>query len=431
MYEWFESMDPKTSGLVLGGGGARGCYEIGAWKVLSENGLYFGCTAGTSIGALVGAMYVQGSLGPITDFVENLKPTAIANDLFAFPEKLGTWVKNRKEIGSFLSRYIVSGTGMDISPLKEQIDHLFSWPLFEHSPINFACMTFNVTKRRPETFYKSEMTAQNAKEIILASASCYPAFPPLEYEGNQYIDGGYWDNVPIDLAAKMGAKKILAINVEGPGLVLPVDPSLDVLSVKPMLPLGNFLDFTSESAMKNLNAGILDFNRLLGNTIGSFYSFEKSAQYDLDFFDGYLEACFLLNHLSIAQSEIESIVLKAFGVSKSDLSKILMEGRSAGLLLEALAYTAGVDVYTVWSYMDFLNTLHEKLVELEKTVTNAETLLPALRNRDLDHKKALYLIHAILKSDLVSNDTLILAAAIHPAETAMAWIWRFVEDLYE
>lgn len=431
MNPWFESLNPATSGLVLGGGGARGCYEIGAWKALKDNGISFGCVAGTSIGALVGAMYVQGALGPITEFVEHLEPTAIASDLFAFPEKLGTWVKNRKEIGSFLSRYIVSGTGMDISPLKTQIDHLFSWPEFEQSPINFACMTFNVTQKRPEVFYKNEMTEANAKSIILASASCYPAFPPLKYEGNGYIDGGYWDNVPIDLAAKMGATKILALNVEGPGLVLPVDPKLDVFSLKPMLPLGNFLDFTSEAAIRNMQAGILDFNRLLGVTIGSFYSFDKNDQEDLDFFDGYLSACFAINRIQISQKDIDSIALWSFGVSKSELSDVLMKGRSEGLLLDGLAFIAGVDVYKVWSYMDFLNTLHVRLVELEKTVSSVETIIPALREGELDHKKALCLIHALLKSDNISNDHLTLAATLYPGETALAWTWLFVEALYD
>lgn len=43
-------------GLVLGGGGAKGCYEIGAWQAFEECGIYFDCVAGTSIGALVGSM---------------------------------------------------------------------------------------------------------------------------------------------------------------------------------------------------------------------------------------------------------------------------------------------------------------------------------------------------------------------------------------
>jgi NTE family protein len=45
-------MNKKTvHGLVLGGGGARGCYEIGAWQAFHETGVHFDCVAGTSIGS--------------------------------------------------------------------------------------------------------------------------------------------------------------------------------------------------------------------------------------------------------------------------------------------------------------------------------------------------------------------------------------------
>ena len=46
-------------GLVLGGGGARGSYEIGVWKALKELGIPIIGVAGTSVGALNGAIIVQ------------------------------------------------------------------------------------------------------------------------------------------------------------------------------------------------------------------------------------------------------------------------------------------------------------------------------------------------------------------------------------
>ena len=49
----------KIRGLVLGGGGARGCYEVGAWQAFIDSKIEFDCVAGTSIGAIVGAIYVQ------------------------------------------------------------------------------------------------------------------------------------------------------------------------------------------------------------------------------------------------------------------------------------------------------------------------------------------------------------------------------------
>ncbi len=52
----------KEYGLVLDGGGARGAYQIGAWKALVEAGVKFNAVAGTSVGALNGALICMGDI---------------------------------------------------------------------------------------------------------------------------------------------------------------------------------------------------------------------------------------------------------------------------------------------------------------------------------------------------------------------------------
>lgn len=52
----------KTYGLALEGGGAKGAYQIGAWKALREAGIHFSAVSGTSVGALNGAMIVMDDL---------------------------------------------------------------------------------------------------------------------------------------------------------------------------------------------------------------------------------------------------------------------------------------------------------------------------------------------------------------------------------
>lgn len=163
--DWIKQDDIRK-GLALGGGGARGCYEIGFWKAINENEIYFDAVSGTSIGALVGAFYVQNRLDLMLDFVEHLEPVAIAKDLFAFPETLSTWIKNRKEIGSFLQKYIFSRSGMDISPLKTKIDSLYDHQAFKQSPIDFACMTFNITTLKPVCLSKSRYAFRKCQRYL-------------------------------------------------------------------------------------------------------------------------------------------------------------------------------------------------------------------------------------------------------------------------
>lgn len=432
MNVWFESLSQKKTGLALGGGGARGCYEIGLWKALEEANLRFDCTSGTSIGALVGAMYVQQTLPPMIHFVETLKPTKIAEDLFALPETLGQWVANRQEIGTFLSKYIFSHSGMDISPLKHSLDEMFDYEKFAASPIDYACMTFNITKKEPEAYFKSQMNAENAASIILASASCYPAFPVMKMNDQEYIDGGYWDNVPIDLAARMGAKKILAVDVQGPGLVLPVDPNLDVFTIKPILPLGNFLDFTSASCMNNLQAGYLETRKLLGTLCGAIYSFEMGDVSDLAFMDGYIQFMFALNHIQISQAEIDRIEKWVCQTTPSDLSKAVFAGRGEGLLVECLAYLAGLDPYKIWDLVAFLGALCARLTELEQATGNMSALAKTAAKHHVDKTSAVCLFHWMLTRSPIekAKNDLRAFAALYPGEIALAWTWYFVEKVY-
>lgn len=433
MKNWFTQNTSLPGGLVLGGGGARGCYEIGLWKALEEHGIHFGCTAGTSIGALVGAMYVQGSLNEMIAFVQNLKPTHIASDLFAFPETLGQWVSNRKEISTFLNKYIFSHKGMDITPLKDSLGDMFDYARFHASPINYACMTFNVTKMAPEAYFKSDMDEADAQNIVLASASCYPAFPVLKMKGAEYIDGGYWDNVPIDLAVKMGARKILAVNVEGPGLLLPVNTiGLDLFEIKPVLPLGNFLDFSSESGMKNLEAGYLETSKLLGSLCGFVYSFPMADKDDLDFASLYLDFMFHVSGIVLTDKTLEGIVRWAIGYHDSDLSRFLLEGTGKGLLLECLAYIAGLDAYREWDFDAFVHALFERLRELEGKISTTAGMFDALRKKELDKAGATALFYSVLKNrpQDKARGELQPFAAIYPGEMALAWTWYFLEDVY-
>lgn len=433
MENWLKGLESEPGGLVLGGGGARGCYQIGLWKALQQHHIQFERVSGTSIGALVGAMYVQGSLEAMIHFVETIRPTKIAADLFHFPETLGAWVENRKEISSYLQKYIFSRQGMDISPLKDTIHDMFDYSVFAASPVNFACMTFNLTRKEPEAYFKSEMTEADAQDIILASASCYPAFPVLKMNGCEYIDGGYWDNVPIDLAAKMGAKKILAVNVEGPGVIAPVlDDTLDVFEIRPILPLGNFLDFSSASCMKNLDAGYLETSRLLGSLCGFVFSFAPSSKAALAFVDGYLAFMFQIHRIVISPENLEATARWAIGFHPSDLSALLMKGRGEGLLLECLGYLAGLDPWRVWTFEAFMEALMKKLCEMDTQSHRLWKHLRHIGHREVDRQGAVTLMVTILKNRPVQDarNELQALSALYPAETAMAWTWYFLEEAY-
>ena len=66
-------MDEKEYGLVLAGGGTRGAYQVGVWKALKELGINVKAIAGTSIGALNGALFLQDDFDTTVKLYEQLK----------------------------------------------------------------------------------------------------------------------------------------------------------------------------------------------------------------------------------------------------------------------------------------------------------------------------------------------------------------------
>ncbi|WP_304408659.1 patatin-like phospholipase family protein, partial [Faecalibaculum rodentium] len=75
----------EKTGIVLGGGGSRGSYEIGVLQTLTDQGRTFDVVTGTSIGAICGALYTQGSVDHLTDWIGSFTQDSVARNLFVFP----------------------------------------------------------------------------------------------------------------------------------------------------------------------------------------------------------------------------------------------------------------------------------------------------------------------------------------------------------
>ncbi len=113
----------KEYGVVLDGGGARGAYQIGAWKALKEAGIRIHAVAGTSVGALNGALICMDDLKKAQDIWKSMTFSKVMNVDDGWMEGLFEREHKVKDVLSQIWSVVTAG-GIDVTPLKELIHEL-------------------------------------------------------------------------------------------------------------------------------------------------------------------------------------------------------------------------------------------------------------------------------------------------------------------
>ena len=253
-------------GLVLSGGGSKGAYEIGVYIALKKLKKNISIVTGTSIGAVNGMLITQKDLKGALSFWNHVSFKNIYDEN-EFPpiedEKLS------KIYMQYAKSFINEG-GLDIYKMKKLFDVYFKPNKFFKSNIDYGLVTYNFTQRKPVIKSKKTLTKNNIKDYVLASASCYPAFKPYLIDNEMYIDGGYYDNMPINLAIDLGATEIIAVDLRAIGFKKAIkDKTVDVTYIAPRKKIGSFLVFDKVQARKAIKLGYNDtmktFNKLEGN----------------------------------------------------------------------------------------------------------------------------------------------------------------------
>ena len=112
---------------------------------------------------------------------------------------------------------------------------------------------------KPLELHKQDIPKGKLREYLLASDACFPAFQAKEIDGKKYIDGGYHDNMPVNLALEMGAQRVIAVDLESIGIMHRIRAKQQqVIQIYSLWPLGSFLKFDGELARKNIQLGYLD-----------------------------------------------------------------------------------------------------------------------------------------------------------------------------
>ena len=151
-----------------------------------------------------------------------------------------------------------------------------------------------------------------------ASASCFPAFPVHHIDKQGYIDGGYYDNLPISLALKMGADKIIAIELNQDATHDYFLDRPDIIFIRPSYDLGGFLDFGREILDWRIKLGYHDtlkkFNQLKGYRY-NFKNFEINHELAHKFYR------LILNYEDSINKNVVSKTITSSSTPLSDLLK--------------------------------------------------------------------------------------------------------------
>ena len=212
-----EKADVKV-GLVLSGGGAKGLAHIGVLKVIDSLGVRVDYVAGTSMGAIVGALYASGYTGKQIDSVfkkvdfddilnDNLPRAAKTfyerdnTERYAFTLPFNNF---KVKLPSALSR------GQNTYGLLSKMTlHVNSVKDFSELPIPFFCIATNV-----ETGKAVMLDKGNLAQAIMASGAFPSLFQPVVINDQVLIDGGVMNNYPIDELRAKNMDIIIGVDVQ-------------------------------------------------------------------------------------------------------------------------------------------------------------------------------------------------------------------------
>ena len=222
-------------GLVLGGGGARGIAHIAVLRKMEQLHVPVDCIAGTSMGALVGALYASGmSVDDIEKFVLALDWDRLFNDSLdrrdrSYRRKTDdTLVVSSPGIGVGSKGLVIAGAllaGERILLLFEKmVEPVSTIEDFDNLPIPYRAVAADINTGEALVIGEGDLAL-----AMRASMSIPGVFPPVRIGEHVVVDGGVARNIPIDVARKMGADIVIAVDVGTP--LGKVTPQSNVLAI--------------------------------------------------------------------------------------------------------------------------------------------------------------------------------------------------------
>ena len=255
----------REYGLVLEGGGAKGSFQIGAWRALREAGIKLKGVSGVSVGALNGALICMDDPEKAEDIWHNINYSAVMD----FNMNTGSILETAEEI-----KKLIKDRGVDITPLKKLLHETLDEEKIRNSHCELFATTFSVSDMKLLNIDVKSASEGKMEEILLASAF-FPVFKTEKLSGKLYTDGGGFNNVPLDVLVDRGYQDVIVVRIYGPGYdrekKVKIPEGTNIYHIAPREELGGVLEFDKKRSRKNMALGYLEASRLLYGLDGRRY----------------------------------------------------------------------------------------------------------------------------------------------------------------
>lgn len=382
-------------GLVLEGGGARGAYQIGAYKALKDLGMDFQGVSGTSIGALNGAYIVQNDINIMEEIWTRYDYTHfmdIDEELYEKYKNVDFTPKNINHIIELMNK-ARKNQGIDITPLKNLLIDTLDEDIIRSSKKDFAVLTVSWKKKfNPHPMYIEDIENGRLVDYLIASASL-PIFKldKDKIDDRLYLDGMFSENIPISLLEKKGYKDIVVIRLLDDFLGKMHINKFKELNIKTIIPsedLGGCLNKDKEHISKNIKLGYLDAMKSYERYDGFNYYFNIDSKFDEDY-------CFF--KIKSIDKEIIKSICDLLSIKKEPTIRTLLEDivPKIGDILELPVDFTYKDLF----YSIYEQKLHENkinrinLYDFNKVITlinkNIDNI--KLSNKNVENYKNIYI----------------------------------------
>lgn len=292
--------------LVLAGGGTRGAYQVGVWKALKELDIKITAIAGTSIGAINAAFMIQGSAEKLDQMYYDID----VDNVIGTNVEIGT-NKNIFSISNIakITRDFIRQKGFTNEPLETLLRQNLDIEKIYDSDIDFGMVTYSIKDHKPHELFKKEIEKENFIKYLLASA-CFPIYKAQKIGENTYLDGGLYDNMPINMLIRKGYKQFIAVDISGPGLKRSLaGKEIYIKLIRPNESIGGIFDFDRERIKRNVQLGYLDAMKAFCKLQGHKFCFRTD-----DF-------CKMLKNFSIQTIEGLEIAASLYGMNEYTVYK--------------------------------------------------------------------------------------------------------------